>query len=43
VCGRLWCGFVWSDCVLCVGEFGLNILGGSVCCVLESLVWFCGE
>jgi len=36
VCGTVWCGFVGSECVLGVGEFGVGMWGVSVCCVWES-------
>ena len=35
--------FVVSECVLCDGDFGGVLWGVNVCCVLESLVWVCGE
>ena len=41
--GRVCCGFVGSDCVLCVGEFGVGLWGVCACCVWESWVWVCGE
>ena len=35
---------VWgSECVLCVGEFGVGLWGVSVCCVWESLVRVSGS
>jgi len=42
VCGSLVC--VWgSECVLCVGQFGVCLWGVSVCCLWDSLVWVCGS
>jgi len=34
---------VGSVCVLCLGEFVFDMWGVSVCCVWESLLWFCRE
>ena len=41
MCGTVWCGFVESECVLCVAQFGVGLWRVSVCCVWESLerVW----
>ena len=43
VCERVWRGFVGSECVLCVGHFGVGLWGVSVCYVWDSLVWVCGS
>jgi len=43
VCGTVWPGFVGSECLLCVGYFGVGLRGVSVCCVWDSLVWVCGS
>ena len=37
------CGFWGSECVLCVGQFGVGLWGVNVCCVWDSLVWVWGS
>ena len=42
----VWDSLVWvcgSECVLCVGQFGVCLWVVSVCCVRDSLVWVCGS
>ena len=42
----VWDSLVWvcgSECVLCVGQFGVGLWVESVCCVWDSLVWVCGS
>ena len=43
VCGKVWFGGC-GECVCGVwGVFGVGLMGVSVCCLWESLVWVCGK
>ena len=39
VCGKVWCGFVGSECVLSVGKFGVGL--GELVCAACGTDW-CG-
>jgi len=43
---RVWESLMWvcgSECLLCVGQFGVGLWGMSLCCVWDSLVWVWGS
>jgi len=43
LCGTVWCGFVGSDGVLCLGQFGVRLWGVSLFWVRESSSEFVGS